>query len=66
MKNIQMVDLISQYENIKTEVDKAVIQVMSTARFIKGPKVSAFEVHLSEYLGVKYSIACAMVQTLCK
>jgi dTDP-4-amino-4,6-dideoxygalactose transaminase len=59
MKNIQMVDLISQYENIKTEVDKAVIEVMSTARFIKGPKVSAFEKHLSEYLGVKHSITCA-------
>jgi dTDP-4-amino-4,6-dideoxygalactose transaminase len=54
-----MVDLISQYEDIKAKVDKAVIEVMSTARFIKGPKVSAFELHLSEYLGVKHSIACA-------
>lgn len=54
-----MVDLISQYESIKQEVDKAVVDVMSTAQFIKGPKVRDFEKHLSEYLGVKNSITCA-------
>lgn len=59
MKNIQMVDLVSQYKNIKQEVDAAVIDVMSTAYFIKGPKVAAFEKHLCEYLGVKHVITCA-------
>lgn len=59
VSKIQMVDLISQYESIKQEVDKAVVDVMSTAQFIKGPKVRDFEKHLSEYLGVKNSITCA-------
>lgn len=54
-----MVDLISQYNNIKEEVDKAVSEVMSTARFIKGPKVAAFESNLAEYLNVRHAIGCA-------
>ncbi len=59
VSEIQMVDLVSQYESIKEEVDKAVIEVMSTARFIKGPKVKDFEKHLGDYLEVKHSITCA-------
>lgn len=54
-----MVDLISQYNNIKEKIDKAVIEVMSTARFIKGPRVAAFEKNLCEYLDVKHTITCA-------
>lgn len=59
MKKIQMVDLVSQYHNIKKEVDQQIGEVLSTAMFIKGPKVKAFEKHLSEYLNVKHSITCA-------
>jgi len=59
MREIQMVDLKSQYKAIKSEVDKSVIDVMSSAQFIKGPKVSDFEHHLAEYLGVKHVISCA-------
>jgi len=59
VKNIQMVDLVSQYKKIKEAVDEAVIEVMSTARFIKGPKVAAFEDNLANYLGVKHAITCA-------
>ncbi len=58
-KNIQMVDLISQYKKIKAEIDAAVIEVMSTARFIKGPKVATFEDNLASYLDVKHAITCA-------
>ncbi|MEM9992086.1 MAG: DegT/DnrJ/EryC1/StrS family aminotransferase, partial [Bacteroidota bacterium] len=59
MKNIQMVDLISQYQNIKPEVDAALGEILATARFIKGPKVAAFEENLAHYLGVKHVIGCA-------
>lgn len=58
-EKIQMVDLVGQYQKIKEKVDKAVIEVMSTARFIKGPKVVTFEANLANYLGVKHVIACA-------
>jgi dTDP-4-amino-4,6-dideoxygalactose transaminase len=59
MKNIQMVDLINQYHNIKNQVDEALVEVMSTAQFIKGQKVDVFEQNLSAYLKVKHTITCA-------
>jgi len=58
-EKIQMVDLIGQYKKIKEKVDEAVIEVMSTAQFIKGPKVASFETNLANYLGAKHVIACA-------
>ena len=54
-----MVDLVSQYQHIKTEIDSAVIDVMESARFIKGPAVQNFEENLATYLNVKHVIACA-------
>jgi hypothetical protein len=37
-KKIQMVDLKSQYEKIKTEVDTAIQNVLNTTAFINGPE----------------------------
>ncbi|MFO0495636.1 MAG: DegT/DnrJ/EryC1/StrS family aminotransferase [Flavobacteriia bacterium] len=59
MKKIQMVDLISQYENIKPAVDQAIQHVISNAQFINGPDVSAFQSELETYLGVKHVVPCA-------
>ncbi len=54
-----MVDLVSQYEKIKPEVDSAIASVIESAAFIKGPEVKKFESDLAKYLGVKHVIACA-------
>lgn len=59
MKNLQMVDLVSQYEKIKPEVDKAIEEVLNTAMFIGGPVVAQFQKELENYLGVKHVIPCA-------
>ncbi|TNE75362.1 MAG: DegT/DnrJ/EryC1/StrS family aminotransferase [Bacteroidetes bacterium] len=59
MKKIQMVDLISQYEKIKPEVDRAISGVLETAQFINGPEVRSFQSELESYLGVKHVIPCA-------
>jgi len=59
MKKIQMVDLQSQYEKIKPEVDKAINDVVASAAFINGPEVKNFQAELEEYLGVKHVIPCA-------
>lgn len=58
MKAIQMVDLKSQYEKIKPEIDAAIQSVIDSCAFIKGPKVKEFESHLAEYLGVRHVIPC--------
>ena len=59
MNKIQMVDLKGQYNNIKSEVDKAVIDVIESGQFINGPSVSDFSNNLSKYLGVNHVIPCA-------
>lgn len=57
--NLQMVDLKGQYLKIKPEIDKAVLDVIESTRFIKGPAVQSFEENLATYLGVKHVIGCA-------
>lgn len=57
MRRIEMVDLRSQYEKIKGEIDRGIEEVMESCAFVKGRKVGEFEKHLSEYLGVRHVIA---------
>jgi UDP-2-acetamido-2-deoxy-ribo-hexuluronate aminotransferase len=59
MKQIQMVDLVTQYEKIKSEVNEATQNVFQTAQFINGPEVKAFQSNLEKYLDVKHVIPCA-------
>jgi dTDP-4-amino-4,6-dideoxygalactose transaminase len=59
IRKIQMVDLVTQYEKIKDEVDAAIANVLSTAAFINGPEVKAFQSELEQYLDVKHVIPCA-------
>ena len=59
MKRIQMVDLQSQYNQIKSEIDNSVIDVMGNATFINGPSVKSFQKNLEAYLNVKNVIPCA-------
>ena len=57
--NIQMVDLKSQYMNIKPQVDQAINDVLSSTQFINGEHVKSFQNELADYLGVKHVITCA-------
>ena len=59
MKRIQMVDLKSQYENIQSQVDQAIGQVLQDTAFINGPQVKDFSASLAEYLHTDHVIACA-------
>jgi len=56
MKNIQMVDLQSQYLKIKTEVNAGIQEVIDTTAFIKGGKVIDFQMQLESYLNVSHVI----------
>tara|TARA_Y100000385_G_scaffold289897_1_gene360927 strand:- start:13576 stop:14706 length:1131 start_codon:yes stop_codon:yes gene_type:complete len=59
MRKIQMVDLMAQYQKIKPEVDKAILNVIENAQFVNGPEVKGFQNELEDYLGVKHVIPCA-------
>ncbi|MEN9523459.1 MAG: hypothetical protein RL065_1836 [Bacteroidota bacterium] len=54
-----MVDLKTQYQKIKTEVDNGIMEVISNAAFIKGKAVQDFADALSKYLDAKHVIPCA-------
>ena len=54
-----MVDLISQYHKIKSEIDKAVINTIESSKYINGPEVIEFKRSLENYLNVKHVIPCA-------
>ena len=57
--SIPMVDLVEQYNMIKDEIDKAVMEVMETGRFIMGPNVTGFEEEMAEFCETRFAIACA-------
>ena len=59
MRPIQMVDLKTQYQKIKTEIDTAVIDVLESTAFINGKPVQQFTDNLATYLDVKHVIPCA-------
>ena len=56
MKKIQMVDLQTQYQRIKEDIDNGIQAVIDSASFIKGPVVSEFQQNLEVYTGAKHVI----------
>ena len=56
---IPMVNLKSQYVDIKDEIEQGIANTIENCSFILGPNVQAFEQEVAEYLGVKHAISCA-------
>ncbi len=54
-----MVDLKTQYQHIKSDIDQAVLEVLESTQFIGGPQVNTFREQLENYLQVKHVIPCA-------
>ena len=54
-----MVDLGGQYLKIKNEIDCAILDVISSSKFINGPDVKEFSENLSKYLNCEHTIPCA-------
>jgi len=56
---MQFRDLKRQYEVLKSDIDKAVVDVAGSSAYIMGPQVKELEAELAEYVGVKHCITCA-------
>lgn len=54
-----MVDLATQYQGIKSEIDAAIQEVLDSSVYIGGPVVERFQQSLESYLNVKHVIPCA-------
>ncbi len=56
---IPMVDLATQYRELKPQLEPALLAALEATQFILGPNVQAFEAEAAAYLGVKHAISCA-------
>jgi len=54
-----MVDLKTQYHQLKNEIDTAVLDVFESSAFINGKPVQQFCDALADYLGIKHVVPCA-------
>ena len=56
---LQMVDVVGQYQRIKPEVDAALQNVIDSGQFILGKEVGELECKIAGYLGINYAVGCA-------
>lgn len=56
---IPFIDLKSQYEALKPEIQKRINQVLEHGAYINGPEVQELEEKLAAFTGTKYALTCA-------
>ncbi len=54
--NIPLVDLKTQYQSIKDEIDGAIQRVIDNTAFIMGTEVASFEEAFAAYCGARYAV----------
>lgn len=54
---VKFLDLQVQYQNIKSEIDAAVLGVLSSSQYILGPQVNEFEDEFARAHGVAFGVA---------
>lgn len=54
--NVPFLNLIAQYESLKTELLPVVEKVLAGGHYILGPNVSAFEQECAAYVGAKFGV----------
>lgn len=55
--SIQFSDLKAQYNQCKTDIDKAIQRVLNDGNYILGKQVFEFEEKFAEHEGYKYGVA---------
>jgi UDP-2-acetamido-2-deoxy-ribo-hexuluronate aminotransferase len=59
MGKMQFIDLKTQYQGIKTLVDRRIQAVLDHGQYVMGPEISALEEALAARTGAKHCIACS-------
>ena len=52
-------DLKKQYQVLREDMDRAVLDAIASGAYIMGPQVKELEKQLAEYVGVKHCLTCA-------
>lgn len=56
---MEFIDLKTQYQRLKTEIDAGIQRVLDHGQYILGPEVAELEEKLAAYVGAKYCISVA-------
>ena len=59
MKEINFIDLKSQYKTLKSRIDDRISSVLDHGSYILGQEVLELEKKLADYVGVKHAVTCA-------
>ena len=59
MSEIKFRDLGRQYQSLKEQIDRTVLNVLADGQYIGGSYVLSLEKALADYVGVKHCISCA-------
>lgn len=55
---MNFIDLESQYERIRDDVNERVLNVLSSQSYIMGPEIAELEEKLAHFVGTKYAFTC--------
>ena len=56
---MQFRDLKLQYQVLREDMDRAILDAIASGAYIMGPQVRELEAQLAEYVGVKHCLTCA-------
>jgi UDP-2-acetamido-2-deoxy-ribo-hexuluronate aminotransferase len=59
MEKIPFIDLQTQYQAYRAEIDLAIHKVLESSQYIMGPEVTELEKNLEKFTGVKHAISCS-------
>jgi dTDP-4-amino-4,6-dideoxygalactose transaminase len=57
-QKIPLVDLKANYNSIKEEMDKGIMETIETCYFVNGPEVKTFEKKFAEFTETKHCVTC--------
>mgnify|MGYP006102603515 CR=1 FL=1 len=56
---VPIMDLSKQYQNLRSDIDKAIAGVINKSAFIRGPFVDAFESEFADAMQMTHCLSCA-------
>jgi len=57
--SIPMLDLRAQYNKLRHEIEKAIVEILESGHFILGTHVEALEKEIAEYHNIRYAVSLA-------